>query len=350
MRTRSSLPATRATTNKKRSQSPIFSSTYEYEDDSKQTPTSSKSSQRKTVRKKSIRSSVLLKKETEDDVDESENLEYNSPAPVEAQSREKTPDSNKSKRSHISSSKKLTPDTKVVKSHNKNIHSTEIEFEFCGPIGVFFIIFGLPLVISLLYYTCNKDICLKFETFSSLSSLSKYYDQLIRSLPTSLNDIINIEAVYIYAGWMIFHILCERLLPGETVEGVTLKNGGKLKYVMSGHLQFWLCIFAMGHGLPIFIQNKVVTSVASSTTASVEVPWDWIYHVWNLKGLSALPLHLVYDYYAQLITVSVLGAGALSIYLYISSFRRGALLAEDGNTGYPIYDFFIGTSVNLKVK
>ena len=318
---------------------------YEYDNESKQTPKSSKSPQRKTTRKKSIRSNELMAKEAEDE-DESENMEYNSPT-VETQARGvKTPDSNKSKKNQTSGTKKVTSDTKI--KSNKNHHNTEIEFEFFGPIGAFFIIFGLPLVIFMLYYTCNKDICLRFETLTSLSSLSKYYDRLVRSLPTSWKQIINIEAVYIYVGWMIFHIVCERLLPGETVEGVTLKNGQKLKYVMSGHLQFWLCIFAMGHGIPVFIQNKLASAAATATTPSSpssEATWDWLYSVWNLKGLSAFPLHLVYDYYPQLITVSVLGALALSIYLYIASFRRDALLAEDGDTGYHIYDFFIGTCI-----
>ena len=44
----------------------------------------------------------------------------------------------------------------------------------------------------------------------------------------------------------------------------------------------------------------------------------------------------------QLIAVSVVGAALLSVYLYARSFTPGVILAKGGNTGYAVYDFFIG--------
>ena len=39
----------------------------------------------------------------------------------------------------------------------------------------------------------------------------------------------------------------------------------------------------------------------------------------------------------------------LSIYSYASSFRRGELLAEGGQTGNAVYDFFIGRPLNPRI-
>ena len=96
----------------------------------------------------------------------------------------------------------------------------------------------------------------------------------------------------------------------------------------------------MGHGVPNFI-----TSISKLATSTSDSNFNLLYlfnNVWQLKSLSALPLYLVYDNYVQLITVSIIGAFLLSFYLYVSSFKKNALLAKDGNTGYMIYDFFIG--------
>lgn len=111
---------------------------------------------------------------------------------------------------------------------------------------------------------------------------------------------------------------------GESAEGVVLEDGSRLKYTLSGHLQFWLCLLAMGHA---FVQTT-----ESSPGSGVYV----------INSLMPLPLWLIYDHYVQLIVISLMGAAVLSVYLYARSFTPGVLLAKGGNTGYAIYDFFIG--------
>ena len=39
----------------------------------------------------------------------------------------------------------------------------------------------------------------------------------------------------------------------------------------------------------------------------------------------------------------------ISVYCYAASFRPGELLAAGGQTGNPIYDFFIGRSLNPRI-
>lgn len=51
-----------------------------------------------------------------------------------------------------------------------------------------------------------------------------------------------------YLGWMLLHVLLERVLPGETAEGVLLPNQKRLSYRLSGHLQFWVTLAIVTHG------------------------------------------------------------------------------------------------------
>ncbi len=109
--------------------------------------------------------------------------------------------------------KTKTTSTGIVKKvqleekKNKNIH-----YEFGGPIGTFFIIIGLPVVIYFLFFICNKDIC--YISSSSLSSISSESPSSISSLVSfdwngffryfvsylSWNKLFSIEATYIYIG------------------------------------------------------------------------------------------------------------------------------------------------------
>lgn len=200
----------------------------------------------------------------------------------------------------------------------------EEKLEFGGSIGAFAIIFLLPLVIYALYYLCNKDVCYTF-------TLPWSYDWtgVLNKLPKSFNDIYSSDALYMYLLWMGFHVVCEKILPGEVVEGVILENGRRLKYTMSGHLQFWLTIIVMGHGIPTFVSTA-----------------DGVY---NISRFNPFRLDRIYDNYIQLITVSIIGSAILSIYLYTSSFLPNRLLAKGGNTGNVIYDFFIGRELNPRI-
>jgi len=92
---------------------------------------------------------------------------------------------------------KLTGIVKKVQleEKNKNIH-----YEFGGPIGTFFIIIGLPVVIYFLFFICNKDIC--YISSSSLSSISFDWNEFFRYFLSYLswNKLFSIEATYIYIG------------------------------------------------------------------------------------------------------------------------------------------------------
>ncbi|TFY51046.1 hypothetical protein EVJ58_g10767 [Rhodofomes roseus] len=57
----------------------------------------------------------------------------------------------------------------------------------------------------------------------------------------------------------------------------------------------------------------------------------------------------IYDKWVGLVTASILMSVIQGIGCYAASFRPGALLALGGNSGNPIYDFFIGRELNPSI-
>jgi hypothetical protein len=211
--------------------------------------------------------------------------------------------------------------------------------EFGGTPGAIGVILGLPLVIYMLYFLCNKDVCMG-------SPFSFSWNGFFAMASGALDHLTSPEAWQMYLGWMLFQTVlaivlpCE-MAPGAPIAGAKDKDGSdlRLKYPLSGHLQFWISVLAMGHSVPVFAADSK--------------------GLYSLTGLARVPLELIYDHYLQLITVSVIGAATLSLYLYLSSFQEGSdesgkkrvgkILAKGGDTGYPIYDFFIGRELNPRI-
>ena len=69
-----------------------------------------------------------------------------------------------------------------------------MEYEFGGPLGALGVIVGLPLVIFLLYFLCNKDVCMT-NPFSFA-----WGTWFTKHLPHSLGALYSTEAMYMYVG------------------------------------------------------------------------------------------------------------------------------------------------------
>ena len=188
----------------------------------------------------------------------------------------------------------------------------EIHYEFGGPIGALGVIVGLPVVIYALYFLCNDSVCMH-------NPLDFNWDSFAKQI--NFDTFFSTEGTVMYLGWMAFSVLLERILPGESVDGVVLptadgagnsKPPTKLKYVLSGHLQFWLCILAVGHAYPIFTSS---TPSSSGTVVGGAQDSDMWSSVFRIHGFGPLPLHLIYDHYVPLISISVVFTTLLSFYL-----------------------------------
>ncbi|CAE8583093.1 unnamed protein product [Polarella glacialis] len=190
-------------------------------------------------------------------------------------------------------------------------HASDIEFG--GPPGAFATMLALPGVIFFLYYACGKDFVMKGLDFRSLLNIK----------PPGLGELVSLRALGICTGWLGFQVLLERVLPGRVVEGVDLgaaggKPGEKLKYCVNGHKAFWTSVAGLG---ALFVSGPT-----------------------GRRCLASL-----YDDYAALAGASTVISVGLSTWLYSSSFGQGKLLARGGDTGNPVYDFFIGRELNPRI-
>jgi hypothetical protein len=86
-------------------------------------------------------------------------------------------------------------------STHKDKHQ-KIHFEFGGPIGACGVIFGLPVVIYMLYFLCNDKVCMHDpRTFD--------WKSWFQNLPP-LSYLFSWEASAMFLGWMALHVFLER--------------------------------------------------------------------------------------------------------------------------------------------
>jgi len=178
------------------------------------------------------------------------------------------------------------------------------DYEFGGPPGALATMISLPGVMYLLYYGCGKHFVVPGIALKNLLDIPS----------PNVTNMLSVRAAALFGGWMGFQVLLERLLPAQIVEGVELAPAGgkgKLKYRINGHLAFWV---SLGFAAPFGTR-----------------------------------LAVLYDEFPALAGASILFSTGLSIYLYASSFAPGALLAPGGNSGNPVYDFFIGRELNPRI-
>lgn len=175
--------------------------------------------------------------------------------------------------------------------------------EFSGAPGAAVITFGLIFVIQFFFFACNSEGC------PAGWSLAAFWDQATHT------TWISWAAAKAYFAWMATLVVFDFILPGKHVQGTILRTGERLPYKFNG---------------------KAVMAVLFSALA---------YRSYSTRG--ALPeLVFLYDHLHEIANVTILLALAISTGLYLWSFAPNKLLALGGNTGNPIYDWFIGRELN----
>ena len=150
----------------------------------------------------------------------------------------------KSRKIRKSSSQSPSRKPKQIQSNlvqQRDTNVVDIEYEFGGPMGALGVVLGLPAVIYFLYFVCNKELCVT-------NPMSFDWEAAWDRVPCCYKGFFSTEATLIFSGWMLFQILLERVLPGEVVEGTLLPNKTRLKYRLSGHLQWWVTALVLTHG------------------------------------------------------------------------------------------------------
>jgi len=164
------------------------------------------------------------------------------------------------------------------------------EYEFFGPIGVTVIMIALPVVTFLLYGFCNDRGCSLWPPTLNARTFAPFWrDQTFLSW----------DAAFVVVGWLVAHAVAHLVVPGETVRGLTLDDGGYYTYKMNG----------------------LATMFLFTAVLSAGQYYGWIDLAW------------VHDHLLELLTTTLVIVLALCVYIYLVSFRPGERLARSGNTG-----------------
>ncbi|KAI9804861.1 MAG: hypothetical protein M1825_001230 [Sarcosagium campestre] len=198
-------------------------------------------------------------------------------------------------------------------------------YEFGGPLGVTGITIGLPLVCYLSNFLCN-DIS-GCPVPSVLHPRSATLESLKKDTGWPENGLAGLASWKVTAWTLAFYLLSailQPILPGTEVEGVKLKNGGKLKYKFNA-----------------FYSGLFVLTVAGAGTIAQGAEFPLWTFIWD----NQLPI----------ITANLGVAFASATFVYVRSFSVKAgnaelrELAEGGHTGNLIYDWFIGRELNPRI-
>jgi delta14-sterol reductase len=208
---------------------------------------------------------------------------------------------------------------------NKNDSMTDskkkpFHYEFGGPVGTLANVVALPIVTLLLIHWSRVG-------YVDLNLGSDWWQSPI--FCPSCDDLGLLRR---YAGgvmmWFLFQVVLERCLPCKLVKGTPVigcPQKKRLVYRINGHL-------ALGF-----------------TLLCIRVGWPYKHEESGTIQFKEVPLVGLYDCTAELAFCTILACFLLSLYLYISSFIGNKILAEGGNSGYAVYDFWMGRELNPRI-
>uniref|UniRef100_A0A8C6LN75 Delta(14)-sterol reductase TM7SF2 n=1 Tax=Nothobranchius furzeri TaxID=105023 RepID=A0A8C6LN75_NOTFU len=190
----------------------------------------------------------------------------------------------------------MGPNSKALKQKL----SQDTEREFGGTLGAVCIPFFLPLTVLFLICVSRSPEASVLQWPPQLPSTDQLWDPL---------------APVILLGWIGLHTLLYFMPFGKVSEGLTLRDGTRLQYPINGFHSLCassvLLVLLLGLGVPIGYLFELLLPLAASAIAA---------------------------------------SFLLSIYLYVRSFWAPYhALALGGNTGNPLYDFFIGRELNPRI-
>ncbi|XP_051900860.1 delta(14)-sterol reductase TM7SF2 isoform X3 [Pristis pectinata] len=174
------------------------------------------------------------------------------------------------------------------------------ELEFGGPLGALVLPALLPCTVLYLLLTCRTEAASVLNNSLVLPDLSQLWDS---------------GALLLVLAWFSLQALLYLLPLGKVTQGMPLRDGTRLSYRING------------------LHALVITALLA------------------VVGVSCgLHLGSVYDRCVHLASAATLASFGLSAFLYARSLRvPESALAPGGNSGNPIYDFFIGHELNPRI-
>ena len=203
-----------------------------------------------------------------------------------------------------------------MSKQNSVLNPRTTSYEFLGPPGALLITLGVPITTYALYFGCSEHSggCPPAFVPSRVS--------LALSDPTWWKGLWDTQASIMYLGWYAFCLAAWAILPGDRVEGTTLRTGGKKTYKINGTIFAVLTAWCV----------DLVTAAFSTALLALGLTCGVIYR----HGPQSFTF--LYEKFVGFITAAVIMSVVQGVACYVASFRPGAILALGGNTGNPIYD------------
>ncbi|KAG6369448.1 ERG4/ERG24 ergosterol biosynthesis protein [Boletus reticuloceps] len=224
----------------------------------------------------------------------------------------------------------------LIKPKNDQLNPRTTTYEFMGPPGALLVTVGVPLMTYLLYFGCSESAgaCPPSYVFSPSLLAARVQETITdRQWWASLWDT---EAALIYLAWYAFCVVAWAILPGDWVEGLTMRNGQKKKYKINGtpHSVYYTNVSST-HCLCLTAFSTFLLTLGITTGYIIR---------YGPESFTFL-----YDKWLGFVTASLIMSIVQAVAVYAGSYREGALLATGGNSGNPIYDFFIGRELNPSI-
>ena len=120
--------------------------------------------------------------------------------------------------------------TAVAPADDASLNPRTKGYEFFGPPGALFVSTSVPFLTYALSLQCSEKVggCPR-----SWVELPTDFKMAVIN-PDSWKSLWDTEAFLVYFGWYAFCIVAWAILPGDWVEGLPLRNGGKKKYKING--------------------------------------------------------------------------------------------------------------------
>ncbi|XP_067831812.1 delta(14)-sterol reductase TM7SF2 isoform X1 [Heptranchias perlo] len=172
--------------------------------------------------------------------------------------------------------------------------------EFGGPLGALFLPVLLPCTVLYLLLACRTKEASVLSSPSPLPAPSELWD---------------LDAFLLVLGWFSLQAVLYMLPLGKVTQGMPLQDGTRLSYRINGLHAFAITSLLVGVGI-----------------------------------FGGLRLSSVHDRCVQLAVSAMIVSFSLSAFLYARSLCvPESALAPGGNSGNPLYDFFIGHELNPRI-
>lgn len=197
--------------------------------------------------------------------------------------------------------------------------------EFGGKWGALTLTVFLPLLTLFLYLCCNDEYITKGFYFSPSSIADVFHNKIISNWE---NVFFNSSCWKWYLIWFFSLAILDLIIPGYYKEGVELRDGTKLTYLINGKELTSLLLLILGGR---FYQ----------------------------LGFALPELDFLYDNFTGMMATSWEFSMILATLCYFFSFKpltnkngtgsNERILSVCGNTGNPIFDWFIGRELNPRI-